>query len=97
MVRTNLQMCLYGSALAWYIAELSSLEWLGLYLDAADSVNTWAEYLIKQFKSLPTMALDAFTTEKYSINDAWNYCETIAYIQAILHHIKSAGIDSTFN
>ena len=73
-------MCFYSSVLAWYTAELSPLEWFGLCLDTADGINTWAEYLIKWFKSLPTMALDALTAKKYSINDAQNYYKTMTYI-----------------
>ena len=43
------------------------------------------------------MALDTLTAKKYSINDAWNYCEITAYIQAILCYAKFTEMNSTFN
>ena len=33
LVRTNLNICLYGAALAWYTSELFNLERVGLWND----------------------------------------------------------------
>lgn len=96
LVRSNLNTALRGSALAWYTAELSNLERVGLRADE-NGVEEWCSAITKRFKESTGVALHHLTSEKYSLHDARTRREPAAYVQAILRHAKSANIDSVEN
>ena len=96
IVRSNLNTALRGSALAWYTAELSNLERVGLRADE-NGVEEWCSAIIKRFKEATGVALHNLTTEKYSVHDARTRREPAAYVQTILRHAKSANIDNAEN
>lgn len=96
IVRTNLNTCFRGSALAWYTAELSNLERRGLRAEG-NGIEDWCQTLSKRFKEPTGVALAHLTTEKYTMNDARNRREPAAYVQSIIRHAKAAEIESTQN
>lgn len=96
IVRSNLNTALRGSALAWYTAELSNLERVGLRADE-NGVEEWCSAITRRFKESTGVALHNLTSEKYSLHDARTRREPAAYVQAILRHAKSANIDNVEN
>ena len=96
LVRNNVNTTLRGSAQAWYTAELTNLERIGLRADT-NGVDAWCSALISRFKEPSGVALSKLTAEKYSIKDAKNRREPSAYVQAIIRHARAANIDGVHN
>ena len=87
-VKISLSECFWEIALQWYMHELSSE--LKLEMRHDNSVKMWCDELIKCFKMNFSAALDKLYAVKYIIDDAWNQCELIDHVQAIIQYEKSA-------
>ena len=96
LVQSNLNTALRGSALAWYTAELSNLERVGLHANK-NGVEEWCSAILKRFKKSTGVALRNLTTKKYSLHNARTRREPAAYVQAILCHGKASSIDNVEN
>ena len=96
VVRTNVNTCFRGSALAWYTSELSNLERRGLRAEGS-GVDEWCRALSARFKELPGVALSNLTAERYTLADARARREPASYVQAVVRHAKSADIDGVQN
>ena len=68
LVKTNIAISLQGSALEWYISELSDFDRDALNNDLG--VKTWINTLSHRFKVPTSVALGLLTDETYSLVDA---------------------------
>jgi len=57
-------------------------------------VKQWCKLLIKRFKETVASALTVLEGQKYTTTDARNGRSTTSFIQNVLRHAKSAGIDN---
>lgn len=95
LVRTNLWTCLKGTALSWWLGELSEndkrLAKLGTKLDE------WERMLITRFKQPTNVAIDQALRERYTLRDASNHREPREYAQKILRSAKDANLTTVGN
>ncbi len=68
LVKANIATSLRGSALEWYTSELSNFDCDALNNDPG--VKSWVNTLSACFKVPTSVALDLFTDETYSLDDA---------------------------
>ena len=92
----NLNIYLWGAALAWYTSELFNLERVDLQ-NNENSVEEWCQTLKNWFKKSAAVTLVSLTSIKYTITDAQNHWEPFIYVQTILCHVKSVNIESVEN
>ena len=95
VVRTNLNTCLRGSALIWYIAELTALERSGLR--QIDLKEGWISSLRTRFKPNQSAVISSLVAERYSIVDVRNDREPANYVQQMISYAKDANFDSIYH
>ena len=97
-VRENLEMSLLGSAMDWWLGELSSAEKRLVKYGASDSdLSEWSRLLLDRFSTPPNVAIDAVLKERYTFRDAAAQREPREYAQRILRSAKDAGLTSIRN
>lgn len=94
LVHSNLSTCLRGSAQKWYFFELTQLERDALQ-ELDEGVTEWIKALKKRFKPSISVCMVTLTTEKYTMTDTKNHWEPVNFVQSVVHHMKSAGFDTT--
>lgn len=89
----NLSSCMCGTALSWYLTELSASdqEYFMLF-NKMNGISHWSESLFKQFKGDVSKAQNAIFTEKYTISDIFNHCEPHKYTNKIIWNSHSASL-----
>ena len=90
-VKASLSECLQEIILQWYMHELSSE--LKLEMRHDNNIKMWCDEFIKCFKMNSSAAFDKLYAVKYIIDDVWNQCELIDYVQAIIQYKKSAFLN----
>lgn len=68
LVKNNITISLYGSALEWYTSKLSNFDWDALNNDPG--VKSWINTLFYRFKVPTSIALGFRTDKTYCLNDA---------------------------
>lgn len=96
LIRSNINITLGGSALAWYTAELSNIERIGFRADE-NGVGEWCRALTTRFKESTGVALSHLTSEKYTFHDARTRREPTGYVQAVIRHSKAVNINKVGN
>ena len=91
-VKNIITECLRGSALTWYLAELTELE-RDLLHDT--NLDRWYTTLIDRFRMRNAVALSQIVSQTYSLSDI-RHTSPRAFVQQMLHLAKSAGIDSRY-
>ena len=84
LVKANIATSLQGSALEWYISELSNCDRNALNNDPG--VKNWVNTLSHCFKVPTSMALSLFTDETYTLDDARARRPLAQYIRTIMRH-----------
>jgi len=82
-VRSNLSLCLRGSALMWYTNYLNDIEKAELRSD----LNLWYEIFKKRFQENPAVALKKLNELRYTRQDVRNRISVENYISKALRHI----------
>ena len=93
-VKHIVTVCLRGSALMWYSAELTDLE-RDLLRDA--QLDHWYTTLINRFKIRTSVALSQLTYRSYGMQDLRNNVNPRAFVMEMLHLAKAAEFTSPFN
>ena len=88
LLRQNLQLCLRGSALAWFTTELSEE---GKRLVTYD-IEEWYKLLLKRWKAPRAQGMTAVLREKYTLQDAARHREPREYAQLILRSAQNAEL-----
>ena len=98
VVRENLEMSLLGSAMDWWLGELSEAEKRLVKYGASDSdLSEWSRLLLDRFSTPPNVAIDAVLKERYTFRDAASQREPREYAQRILRSAKDAGMTNVRN
>ena len=83
LLRQNLQICLRGSALAWFITELiKNNKRLVTY-----SIDEWYRLLLTRWKQLRAQGMIVLLREKYLMQDAARHRESREYAQTIMRAV----------
>lgn len=82
LVRSNIPISLYGSALEWYTSKLDNQERESLNKDA--DIDNWISMLSQHFKVPTSVALDFLTSKSYSLDDAQRRRPPAQYVRAII-------------
>ena len=88
LLRQNLQLCLRGSALAWFTTELSEE---GKRLVTYD-IEEWYKLLLKRWKAPRAQGMTTVLREKYTLQDAARHREPREYAQLILRAAQNAEL-----
>ena len=98
VVRENLEMSLLGSAMDWWLGELSGAEKRLVKYGASDSdLSEWSRLLLDRFSTPPNVAIDVLLKERYTFRDAATQREPREYAQRILRSAKDAGMTNVRN
>ena len=82
LVKANIATSLRGSALKWYISELSHFD--SNALNNIPGMKSWVNTLSRRFKVPTSVALGLLTDETYSVDDACARCPPAQYVRAII-------------
>lgn len=91
-IRENLNTCLRGIAMIWYISELSDGQ--RIFLKYGKNVECWEKELLNRFKDASNVAMAALVKEKYTMEDAKKHREPREYAAQMLRSVRAAGLDS---
>jgi len=92
-VQNSLHICLWEDAQAWYVAELSDLQWDDL--NGGLGLDNWIEMLLIHFKQSEQAALDALLSLHYTLTNLRNDHSITAYVQTIVRNRKNAGLPTS--
>ena len=95
LTRDNAWLCLRGTALEWWTAELSENDKLLARL--GNGVDQISRLLTLRFKEPTNVAMDAILHERYTMRDAANRREPREYAQKIARSAKDAGLTGVQN
>ena len=88
LLRQNLQICLRGTALAWYTTELTENDKrLVTY-----SLGEWYRLLLARWKPPRSQGMTVLLREKYSMQDAARHREPREYAQTMLRAAQNADM-----
>ena len=94
-VRDNLFTCLRGSALQWYISEISTKAKQLIRYD--EDIDHWTTQLLRRFKESIDVFIDTILKKRYTMNDARRHREPREYVVKILRAVKFAELESMTN
>lgn len=86
LLRQNLQICLRGSALAWYTTELTEND----KRLVAYGIEEWYRLLLARWKQPRSQGMSVLLREKYSMQDAARHREPREYAQMIMRAAQNA-------
>ncbi len=95
LVKANIAISFYGSALEWYTLELSDFNQDDLNNDPG--VKSRINTLSQRFTIPTSIALGLLTDETYSFNNAWARRPPAQYIHAIIRHSIGCNIVDVAN
>ena len=83
-VKANITTSFQGSALKWYISELSNFD--HNTLNNNPGMKSWINTFFYCFKVLTSIALDLLTNKTYSFDNACTQRSSAEYVCAIMRH-----------
>lgn len=83
LIQINLWLSLWEDVLKWWYT-LDDIEKRILKYENNDSLDEWAQLLIKQFSQSLNMTIDSMLNEKYTLQDAFNRRESQSFAQKII-------------
>ena len=90
VVRQNLQLCLRGSVLKWYISEFTDGE--KRLLTYGNGVEKWTILFRTRFKTSRSTGMAIMLKKKYIMNDVARRREFRKYAQTIIRAVKTAEL-----
>lgn len=88
LLRQNLQICLRGSALAWYTTELTEND----KRLVAYGIEEWYRLLLARWKQPRSQGMSVLLREKYSMQDAARHREPREFAQTIMRAAQNADM-----
>ena len=88
IIRSNLQICLRGSALGWFTTELTENDKRLLTYN----IEEWYRVLLSRWKAPKTQGMSILLREKYSLQDASRRREPREFAQTILRAGQTAEL-----
>lgn len=92
MVRCNLSSCFRGSALEWYLADLSP--YIKSLVQYGTGIDEWENQLLNRFKLSPHIAMRMIFNERYTMEDARRHREPRDFAEYIIQAGKDAELTS---
>lgn len=92
LVRSQLHNSLRGSALQWYIAELTEIE--KDYLRRVDLETGWFAMLTKRFRQNPAQAMNVLDRLKYGPAEVLQGRTPVMFTQDVIRASIAVGLDS---
>jgi hypothetical protein len=94
IVRRSLEQCLRGAALMWHTHKLTDFEKEALR-GMGQGLEQWEAQLYKRFREARADGVKKMVNQTYTVADARNWREPTEFLQTLLKHARSGGIEST--
>ena len=96
LIQINLWLSLREDVLKWWYT-LDDIEKHIMKYENDNSLDEWAQLLIKQFSQLSNVTIDSMLNEKYTLQDAFNRRKSRSFAQKIIQAVKDARLDNVKN
>lgn len=96
LIWINLWLSLREDALEWWYT-LDDIEKRIVKYENDDSLDEWAQLLIKQFSQSSNVTINSMLNEKYTLQDAFNRRESRSFAQKIIQAVKDAKLNNVKN
>ncbi len=96
LIWINLWLSLQEDVLKWWYT-LDDIEKRIMKYENDDSLDEWAQLLIKQFSQSSNVTIDSMLNEKYTLQDTFNRRESRSFAQKIIQAVKDVKLDNVKN